>query len=180
MRTFSIKNTSIEIKLIIGISIISCLMMFLRVVNGSLYTGLLSQLALFSDFKIFNFRIWQFATYIFLHDGLLHLVFNMLMLYFFSMLFFTFFNTKQLLKAFFLGGIAAGVFYFIISNIVGAQSFVVGASGAVMAVFFTVVGYNPHMRVQLIIFGNVAIYYIALVFLAFDLIQLFFDNAGWS
>ena len=24
------------------------------------------------------------------------------------------------------------------------------------------------------------IYYIALVFLAFDLIQLFFDNAGWS
>ena len=178
MRAFSIKNTSIEIKLIIGISIISCLMMFLRVVNGSLYTGLLSQLALFSDFKIFNFRIWQFATYIFLHDGLLHLVFNMLMLYFFSMLFFTFFNTKQLLKAFFLGGIAAGVFYFIISNIVGAQSFVVGASGAVMAVFFTVVGYNPHMRVQLIFFGNVAIYYIALVFLAFDLIQLFFDNAG--
>ena len=110
MRAFSIKNTSIEIKLIIGISIISCLMMFLRVVNGSLYTGLLSQLALFSDFKIFNFRIWQFATYIFLHDGLLHLVFNMLMLYFFSMLFFTFFNTKQLLKAFFLGGIAAGLF----------------------------------------------------------------------
>ena len=104
--------------------------------NGSLYTDLLSQLALFSDFKIFNFRIWQFATYIFLHDGLLHLVFNMLMLYFFSMLFFTFFNTKQLLKAFFLGGIAAGVFYFIISNIVGAQSFVVGASGAVMAVFY--------------------------------------------
>jgi len=178
MRSFSIKNTSIEIKLIIGISIISCLMMLLRVVNGSLYMAVMSQLALFSDFKIFNFRIWQFATYIFLHDGLLHLVFNMLMLYFFSMLFFTFFNTKQLLKAFFLGGIAAGVFYFIISNIVGAQSFVVGASGAVMAVFFTVVGYNPHMRVQLIIFGNVAIYYIALVFLAFDLIQLFFDNAG--
>src|SRR5690606_14125656 len=56
--------------------------------------------------------------------------------------------------------------------------FVVGASGAVMAVFFTVAGYNPHMRVQLIIFGNVAIYYIAIGFLVFDLVQLFFDNAG--
>lgn len=47
-----------------------------------------------------------------------------------------------------------------------------------MAVFFTVVGYNPKMRVQLIIFGNVAICYIAIAFLGFDLLQLFFDNAG--
>lgn len=175
MRKFDIKNIAVEIKLLIAVSVISITVMSF---NVELYNTILEQFALFSNFKIFNFRIWQFLTYSFLHADLLHLLFNMLMLYLFSQLFFTFFNYKQFLKAYFLGGIAAGLFYFIIANIFGINNFVVGASGAVMAVFFTVVGYNPQMRVQLIIFGNVAIYYIAIAFLGFDLLQLFFNNAG--
>lgn len=178
MRKLDIKNLSVEIYLLITISVISGLFMLLQVINAGLYKSIIEQLALFSDFKIFNYRIWQFATYSFLHADIMHLLFNMLMLYLFSQLFFTFFNTKQFLKAYFLGGLAAGVFYFLIANVFGMQSYVVGASGAVMAVFFTVVGYKPKMRVQLIIFGNVAIYYIALAFIGFDLFQLFFDNAG--
>lgn len=178
MQKFDIKNIAVEIKLLIVVSIISLFVMLTGKVNPGLHKTIIEQLALFSDFNIFNYRIWQFVTYIFLHGDIMHLLFNMLMLYFFSQLFFTFFNSKQFLKAYFLGGIAAGIFYFIIANIFGLQSYVVGASGAVMAVFFTVVGYNPKMRVQLIIFGNVAIYYIAIAFLGFDLLQLFFDNAG--
>lgn len=178
MKKFDSKNITTEIKLIAVISAISLLAMVLRVFNVEWYRTLLEELALFSDFKVFNFRIWQFFTYSFLHSGVVHLLLNMFMLYLFSQLFFTFFNEKQFLKAYFLGGIAAGVFYFLVSNLVGFQSFVIGASGAVMAVFFTVVGYRPNMRVQLIIFGNIAIYYVALAFLCFDLLQLFFDNAG--
>lgn len=178
MQKFDIKNLTVEIKLITVVSIISLLVMLMKVVDPGFYKIIVEQLALFSDFKIFNYRIWQFVTYSFLHADIMHLLLNMLMLYFFSLLFFTFFNEKQFLKAYFLGGIFAGFFYFLVANIFGLQSYVVGASGAVMAVFFTVVGYNPKMRVQLIIFGNVAIYYIAIAFLGFDLLQLFFDNAG--
>lgn len=178
MQKFDIKNLTVEIKLIAVVSIISLLVMLMKVVDPGFYKIIVEQLALFSDFKIFNYRIWQFVTYSFLHADIMHLLFNMLMLYFFSLLFFTFFNSKQFLKAYFLGGVAAALFYFLVANIFGLQSYVVGASGAVMAVFFTVVGYNPKMRVQLIIFGNVAIYYIAIAFLGFDLLQLFFDNAG--
>ena len=178
MQKFDIKNLTVEIKLIAVVSIISLLVMLMKVVNPGFYKIIIEQLALFSDFKIFNYRIWQFVTYSFLHADIMHLLFNMLMLYFFSQLFFTFFNSKQFLKAYFLGGVAAALFYFLVANIFGLQSYVVGASGAVMSVFFTVVGYNPKMRVQLIIFGNVAIYYIAIAFLGFDLLQLFFDNAG--
>ena len=178
MQKFDIKNLTVEIKLIAVVSIISLLVMLMKVVDPGFYKIIVEQLALFSDFKIFNYRIWQFVTYSFLHADIMHLLFNMLMLYFFSQLFFTFFNSKQFLKAYFLGGVAAALFYFLVANIFGLQSYVVGASGAVMSVFFTVVGYNPKMRVQLIIFGNVAIYYIAIAFLGFDLLQLFFDNAG--
>lgn len=178
MINLNFKEIALEIKLIAVVFIISLSILIAKIVNVDLYKSILEQFALFSDFKIFNYRIWQFLTYSFLHADLMHLVFNMFMLYFFSQLFFTFFNTKQFFRAYFLGGIAAGIFYFLIANLVGFQSFVVGASGAVMAVFFTVVGYNPNMRVQLIIFGNVAIYFIAIVFLCFDFFQLFFDNAG--
>ena len=178
MKPFDRRNLTTEIQLMIVISGISLLAMLLRFFNAEWYQTIIEQLALFSDFDIFNFRIWQFFTYSFLHGGLMHLLLNMLMLYFFSTLFFTFFNRKQFLKAYFLGGIAAGIFYFLVSNLFGFQSYVIGASGAIMAVFFTVVGYNPKINVHLIIVGRVAIWIVALVFLLFDVVQLFSNNTG--
>jgi len=178
MKPFNLKNTTAEIKLLIAISAISSLVLLMQFFNKGIYTSVIQNFALFGDAQVFKFRVWQFVTYSFLHADLLHLLFNMFMLYLFSQLFYTYFNEKQLLKAFFLGGIVSGIFYFLVSNIFGLQQYVVGASGAIMAIFFTVIGYNPHMRVQVIIFGNIAIYYIAFAFLAFDLLQLFSDNAG--
>lgn len=178
MKTFNIKKLPIEIKLLSAICALSGFVLLMRFLNIEAYRTIIENFALFSDLKIFNFRIWQFATYSFLHGDILHLLFNMVMLYLFSQLFFTFFNQKQFLKAYFFGGVASGIFYFLVSNVFGMQNYIVGASGAIMAVFFTVVGYNPNMRVNVIIFGNIAIYYIAFAFLGFDLLQLFFDNAG--
>ncbi|SFN57276.1 Membrane associated serine protease, rhomboid family [Paenimyroides ummariense] len=178
MQKFDIKNLSIEIKLIILLSVISLFVMLMKFVDTGFYTTIIEQLALFSDFKIFNFRIWQFVTYSFLHGDIMHLVFNMLMLYFFSQLFFTFFNEKQFLKAFFLGGIFAGVFYFVLSNIFDINSYVGGASGAVMAVFFTVFAYRPNMRVNVIIFQNLPIYYIALILILLIIYQFFTSNSN--
>ncbi|WCM42555.1 rhomboid family intramembrane serine protease [Flavobacterium sp. CBA20B-1] len=177
MQKFDIKNLSVEIKLIIVVSTISLLVMLMKLVAPGFYISIIEQLALFSNFQVFNYRIWQFVTYSFLHADIMHLLLNMLMLYLFSQMFFTFFNEKQFLKAYFLGGIFAGLFYFVVSNIFGINTFVVGASGAVMAVFFTVVGYNPKMQVRLIVF-SVKIYYIAIALLIFDILQLFLSNSG--
>jgi len=178
MKTFNLKDSTAEIKLLIAICAISGLVLLIKLVSKGTYDSVIENFALFGDVEVFNFRIWQFVTYSFLHADLLHLLFNMFMLYLFGQLFYTYFSEKQLLRAFFLGGIVSGIFYFLVSNIFGLQQYVVGASGAIMAVFFTVVGYNPFMRVQVIIFGNIAIYYIAFAFLGFDLLQLFSDNAG--
>lgn len=178
MNTLNIKKISIVNRVLIAVAAVSVLIMILRFANASAYRWVLEQFALFSDLQILNFRIWQFATYSFIHADPLHLLFNLLMLYLFSQVFFTFFNNKQFLKAYFLGGLAAGFFYVLGSNVLEQPNYVVGASGAVMAVFFTVVGYNPKMNLHIMIFGRVAIWTIALVFIAFDVIQLFFDNAG--
>lgn len=179
MNALNFKRISIVNKILIAVAAVSILVMMLRFINVSAYRWTLEQFALFSDLTVLNFKIWQFATYSFIHADLMHLVFNLLMLYLFSQLFFTFFNNNQFLKAYFLGGLAAGIFYVLGSNLLGMHNYVVGASGAVMAVFFTIVGYNPKINVHLIIFGRVAIWIIALAFVAFDVIQFFFDdNAG--
>mgnify|MGYP003393662531 FL=1 len=93
MINLNFKEIALEIKLIAVVFIISLSILIAKIVNVDLYKSILEQFALFSDFKIFNYRIWQFLTYSFLHADLMHLVFNMFMLYFFSQLFFTFFNT---------------------------------------------------------------------------------------
>lgn len=164
----------------IVVAVISILVMLLSFfdVSAPAYLWILQQFALFSDLNILGFRLWQFLTYSFIHADIWHLAINLLMLYFFSTLFFTFFNEKQFLKVYFLGAIAAGVFYILGSYLMGQHHYVVGASGAVMAVFFTVVGYNPKINVHLIIFGRVALWIIALVLVGLDLIQLFSDNSG--
>lgn len=174
----NIQKIPVVNKLLISVALISILVMLMRFFDASVYLWILQQFALFSDLNILGFRLWQFLTYSFIHADIWHLAINLLMLYFFSTLFFTFFNEKQFLKVYFLGAIAAGVFYILGSYLIGQHHYVVGASGAVMAVFFTVVGYNPKINVHLIIFGRVALWIIALVLIAFDVIQLFSDNTG--
>jgi len=174
----NIQKIPVVNKLLISVAVISILVMLLRFFDVSTYKWILQQFALFSDLNILGFRLWQFLTYSFIHADIWHLAINLLMLYFFSTLFFTFFNEKQFLKVYFLGAIAAGVFYILGSYLMGQHHYVVGASGAVMAVFFTVVGYNPKINVHLIIFGRVALWIIALVLVGLDLIQLFSDNSG--
>lgn len=175
---FDIQKIPLVNKLMIVIAFCSLLAMFLGVVNQEAHQWIIRQFALFSDWNILGFRVWQLLSYSFLHAGVLHLLFNLLMLYFFSGLFFSFFNQKQFLNAYFLGAIAAGLFYILGSYIMGQHHYVAGASGAVMAVLFTVVGYNPKMTIHLMIFGRVTLWVIALVLIGLDVIQLFSDNSG--
>ena len=48
---------------------------------------------------------WSLVTYMFLHAGALHLLFNMLWLYWFGRLFLTFFSARHFRGLFLLGGL---------------------------------------------------------------------------
>ena len=79
-----------------------------------------------------RFRIWQLATYMFLHAGLWHLVLNMLMLWFFAPAIERSWGQRQFLVYYFFTGIGAGL----CSWIVSFRSFipVIGASGAIFGI----------------------------------------------
>jgi len=142
------------------------------------YDFLINNLSLNSNIDSFITKPWTLITYSFLHADFIHLLFNMLMLYFIGQLFQTFFNQMQLLAVYLFGGVFAGIIYLIGGFILKNDMFVVGASGAIMALLFAVTTFRPNMNVRLALVGNVKLWYIAAFFVFFDIIQIPISNAG--
>lgn len=125
---------------------------------------------------------WSIIGYAFLHAGFMHLLFNMLMLYFAGRVFLTFFTQKQLFGVYILSAIAAGVMfiagYAIIPALRGVTANMVGASGAIMAILIAAATYAPYYQVRLMLIGTVKLWHIAIVFVVLDLINSSASNTG--
>jgi len=142
------------------------------------YLFLVANTSLNANLEIFITKPWTLISYSFLHADFIHLLFNLLMLYFIGQLFQTFFNKFQLLAVYFFGGIFAGIIFLIGSLFFENKMEVVGASGAIMALLFAITTYRPNMNVRLLLIGNVKIWYIAAFFVFLDVIQIPLSNAG--
>ena len=121
---------------------------------------------------------WTFVTYSFLHADFFHLLSNIIMLYFSSRLFYTYFTNNQFLTVYFLGVIFSGIIYAIVSLLFNNSSVLVGASAGILAVLFTLVSYNPHLEVRLLLLGNVRLWMIGAVLILFFVIQIPSSNFG--
>ena len=126
---------------------------------------------------------WSLITYAFLHGGFLHLLFNMLMLYFAGRLFLTFFTQKQLFGLYILSAIFAGIIFILSYNTLpllanGQWTKMVGASAAIMAILVATATYAPYYEVRLLLIGTVKLWHIVLVFVVLDLIQASGGNSG--
>ncbi|AKB29926.1 hypothetical protein MSSIT_3207 [Methanosarcina siciliae T4/M] len=119
-------------------------------------------------------RPWTLVTYIFLHIGLLHLFFNMLVLYFFGTALERRVGNKQLLGIFFTAGVLSAIGYAFLSqpifNIYPNKS-VVGASGAVYGVFAALTVLEPNIQVY-VYFVPMRLKHALLLFAVFDFLMV--------
>src|ERR1017187_2521699 len=76
-------------------------------------------LALSAEAAVRTFMVWQVFTYMFVHFGVWHLLFNMLALWMFGMVIEQSWGTRRFIKFYFLCGLAAGVCVLIANMIVG-------------------------------------------------------------
>ena len=85
-----------------------------------------------------NFWLWQFVTYIFMHGNELHLLLNMLILWYFGSEIEMRLGEKGFLQYFFLTGIGAGLFNFLTCVLfrdpAQLTNATIGASGAVYGI----------------------------------------------
>src|SRR5438309_730184 len=66
-------------------------------------------LALAPRAVVYHFALWQLFTYLFLHGGIGHLLFNMLSLWMFGSMLEQDWGTRRFLKYYFLCGVGAGL-----------------------------------------------------------------------
>lgn len=155
----------------------------LQLFNHSL-GGWLSWLELPASFSRFVIQPWTLLTYMFMHAGLLHILFNMLWLYWFGTLFLQFFSAKHLRGVYLLGGICGGLLYMAAYNVFPyfqymiEGSFLLGASASVLAIVAATAYREPNYPIQLFLFGTIRLKYLALIVIGLDLLFITSSNAG--
>ena len=116
--TFRRGNTFIRLIYInVGIFVIGTLISVILQLFNLSATGIFDLFALPASLHQFILQPWSLLSYMFMHAGFLHILFNMLWLYWFGSLFLYFFSGKHLRGLYVLGGICGGLFYMIAYNI---------------------------------------------------------------
>jgi len=155
----------------------------LQLFNRSL-GGVFEWLELPASLSRFIIQPWSVLTYMFMHAGILHILFNMLWLYWFGALFLNFFSAKHLRGVYILGGICGGVLYMAAYNIfpyfrpMTEYSFMLGASASVLAIVAAAAYREPNYPIRLFLFGTMRLKYLALIAIGMDLLFITSNNAG--
>ncbi|MGJ5640704.1 rhomboid family intramembrane serine protease [Formosa sp. S-31] len=168
---------------IIAINVIVFFVGFIiQALAGSLpYHSSLSWFELPSAVSKLLVKPWSIITYAFVHYDFIHLLFNMLWLYFIGQMFLNLFSKKLALNIYFLGAMAGGLLfllgYNLLPGVFTSGNRLVGASAAVRALLIFVCAYMPHTQVRFFTF-NIKLWYIAAGIVAMDVIGVFGTNAG--
>lgn len=154
---------------------------------GAFFDSVHLQFSLPSGFADFIVRPWTLITYFFTHDlrGLMHILFNMLALYWFGKLLVSYLGSDKLIAVYVLGGLAGGLLYLMVYNLIpnppaflGERAELVGASAAVFAIMVAAATLLPDYTFFLLFFGPVKIKWIAAIYIFLSFLGSVGQNAG--
>src|ERR1700740_3057136 len=166
---YKMLHSGSKLNLLIGVNIIVYLVVnlsgtFENFIFGSHNITYLSNeyLLLPAYLPKFLHRFWTPFTYMFMHAGVFHILFNMLWLYWFGQIFEEFLGKKRTLGLYIMGGLM-GAFFFVASyNIFPFYTHdhaaqltgpLVGASAGVMAIIVATATQLPDYTIPLILIG---------------------------
>lgn len=127
---------------------------------------------------------WSLFTYMFAQYDILHILFNMLWLYWFGAIFMLYFTQKQLLGLYIYGGIGGAMLYILAYNTFPyfapaiEGSYMLGASASVIAIVVATAMRAPDYKIGLLFLGAISLKWIAIVTLSIDLLSIDSANAG--
>jgi membrane associated rhomboid family serine protease len=176
-----IKLIYINLAVFLTVKIIS---VFFFLASTSQTFSLVSWLAVPADLHNLLYRPWTIFTYMFTHEGFIHILFNMLWLYWFGQIFLRYFDDKKLLSVYLVGGLSGAALYILSFNLfpvfeqIIPVSIAIGASASVIAIVIATSVYAPNYKINLMFIGPVALKYIALVTIILDVMSIASSNAG--
>lgn len=126
-----------------------------------------------------DFKIWTFFTYQFAHYTILHILCNMIGLYFLGKMLLNLVGAKNVLTIYLLGGVVGAIFQLLFALVTQEDAMVVGASASVLAIILAVATLIPHQSIQLLLFFIIPVTLtmrqLALIVIVFDALTLVFQ-----
>ncbi|MBC7425726.1 MAG: rhomboid family intramembrane serine protease [Bacteroidia bacterium] len=145
---------------------------------------IVSFFVLSSDGGIFIRHPWTIITYQFIHEGIFHILFNMLWLYTFGNLLEGLIGKKHIVKLYFLGGIAGGLLFLGAYNFlpvfenISALATCRGASASAMAIMVATAVYMPEQELALFGVFRIKLKWLAAIIISIDVIMISAGNSG--
>ncbi len=153
--------------------------------DGSVSGFLTDWLAVPSSVKSLIYRPWTLITYSFYHENFLHILFNMLWLFFMGRLFTEYLGEKKLLPLYLVGGLCGSLLFILFYNLFPLFSrevdiaVALGASASVLAITVAIATLLPDYEVGLFLpQWRVKLKYIAIALFVIDLLSITGNNAG--
>ena len=124
-----------------------------------------------------DLEVWRVFTYMFVHDfrGIIHVLFNMLMLWMFGVPVAREMGEKSFLRLYLLSGLFAGLCSLVFYGASGNPATVVGASGAVYALLIAFARFYPDQQLLMFFLFPIPVKYAVLIFIGISVLLI---NSG--
>src|SRR5262245_10976579 len=132
-------------------------------------------LGLIPEAVVRGFYVWQLVTYMFVHAGVFHLLFNMLVLWMIGTELERIWGTRYFLKFYFVTGIGAGALTVLISLLPFGftaalyHAVIVGASGAIFGLLLAYALYFPERLIYMYFLFPIKVKYFVAILGAIEL-----------
>ena len=156
--------------------------LFLTTGGSITITPILEWIAVPSDPLRLLTRPWTLLTYSFAHLEFLHILFNLLNLYWFGSLVREYLGDRKLVSLYILGALAGAALYLLAFNLIpvfqGRPAILYGASASVTAIIVGAATLLPDYTFNIILLGPVRIKYIAAVVVLVSIAGIDGGNPG--
>ncbi|MES2558559.1 MAG: rhomboid family intramembrane serine protease [Bacteroidota bacterium] len=187
--TFNRSNNAVRKIIIVNVAVflltaLVTVFMFFAGIAGDTMSPALQYFMLPADLGKLLMQPWSILTYMFLHDGFFHILFNMLWLFWLGNLLHEYIGNQKVYEAYFGGGIMGGILFLICYNVFPVfenavpGAYALGASAGVLSVVVATATLLPNYPIQLLLFGSVRLKYIALVTVVLDIVSIPQQNPG--
>lgn len=173
--------------IIINVAIFLAIIVFKLVTNvtggfdsdSGLFDRVVSYIFLSQDVLWDAKHPWVLFTHMFTHVGLLHMLFNMLILYWFGRIAGDLLGDHRMLPLYLYSGLTGALIYLLTAPVFYEGSTLHGASGAIMGIVAAAGMTAPDYQMRLLFFGDVKLKYIVFGLLVVYLVSLAsLENAG--
>jgi membrane associated rhomboid family serine protease len=129
-------------------------------------------------------RPWTVLTYMFMHDGVFHMLGNVLWLWAFGYILQDLAGNSKLVPLFLYGGFAGAVFFVVTNNVFPVLASQIdgrtlqGASAGVMAIAIATTALAPDYRIFPMLNGGIPLWILTIIFVIIDFASIPSENGG--